>query len=247
MRDVIVWGLLLAATFILVRIMMGTPLIGRIRESFANGGGHMVNANTECPKGTQMYMYNGAAFCCSGQVNPDALSPKGTCSLPLPSPMGPAPIFCTLGPTQDGVVNCLELRSALFEAEGPKICPTGMPNYVKGFPTSATENGRCCKGPGNQDLTDCANPNDPMCDVTTNPNYFEVQNSCQFQRLPQEVGACPTGYGQTTVQGSGALAGMTLLGCSDNGQICYSQGILSRLQEMGYDTSSLPICSSSSN
>lgn len=247
MRDIIVWGLIIAVVFILFKIIWGTPLVARVRESFANAGSHLTNTSTECPNGTQMYMYDGIAFCCSGQVNPDATSARGSCVLPaIPPNIGALPpTFCTLGPTQDGVPNCLEIRSGLLQAEGEKICPSGMPNYVKGYPASPTQNGRCCKGPGNTSLTDCASPSDVSCDVTTNQNYFEAPNSCQFQRLPQELGACPSGYGQITVQGTGAFQGLTLVGCSDNGQNCYSQGLITRLKEMNYDTSSLPICSAS--
>lgn len=240
MRDVLVIGLAIAVVLILIKVIWGSPLVSRVREGFA--GSALINASTECPTGTQMYMYEGQAYCCSSSINPDADSVQQTCRAPpVPTLGGPPFTFCTLGPSSNGVQNCLELRAGLMEAEGSTQCTTALPNFVKGYPGSASANGRCCASPANMSYTDCANLTQAYCDVSAGTNYFLAPQSCQFLRLSQDT-SCPTGYGITTIAGQSQFAGMTLVGCSDNGKICYPSNVLSMLDGMNMDTSSLQLC-----
>jgi hypothetical protein len=246
-RDFIVVGLMLAVLFVLGRIIFGSPLVTRVRESFASGSGsgsgsgppRTVNTMTECPTGSQMYMYNGAAFCCSGSVDPNADRLADTCKA---TASRRSLTFCTLGPSKGDVKNCLELRSGLMEAEGESVCTTKLPTFVKGAEGSATQQGRCCGGPGNAALTECKDQGADFCDVSTETNVFKAPGSCQFQRAQEDVGACPTKFGPFTGKGQGSLADLTLFGCTDNGQNCYADSTLKRLKELGYDVSSLVSC-----
>lgn len=237
----LVYGLAIAVVLILIKIIWGSPLVTRVREGFANGGAP-TNTTTECPPGSTMYMYNGQAYCCSTTINPDADSVQQTCRVP-PVPIVGAPpvIFCTLGPPSKDVPNCMMLRSAQLQAEGGSICTTGMPTFVKGFPGSATAAGRCCVGTANSNYTDCADLTQAHCDVNPESNFFMTPNSCQFQRMGQDT-TCPTGYGLTTVAGQNQFAGMTLVGCSDNGKICYPPNVMKALGGLNLDTSSLQNC-----
>lgn len=239
-RDILVYGLAVAVVLILIKIIWGSPLVSRVREGFASGA--PTNTTTECPPGSTMYMYNGLAYCCSTTINPDADSAQQTCRAP-PVPIVGAPpvIFCTLGPPSNGVPNCMTLRSAQLQAEGLSVCNTGMPTFVKGFPGSATTNGRCCTSPANANYTDCADLTQSYCDVSSGANYFLSPKSCQFLRLEQDT-TCPTGYGLTTIAGQSPFTGMTLIGCSDNGKICYPSNVMSALDGMQMDTSSLQLC-----
>lgn len=245
MRDVIIGGLLVAAVIILVRVIVGTPMVKRVMESFQSGGGGpaLLNTVTECPSGAQMYMYEGKAYCCSGQVNPDADTIKQTCRAPIYPPNAPF-TFCTLGPSGHHVKNCLELRAGLMAAEGASFCPASKPNFCKG---GAAGTGRCCAGPVNANFTDCADPmqsahcdrlpegKDPLTDAT----------SCEFLRLAEtDAAACPAGYHQVIAAGQGSFAGLNIYGCTNMSQTCYSADMIARLQRAGKDTSKLQACSS---
>ena len=76
MNDIIVIGLMVAVVLILIRVIVGSPLIKRVRETFASGSASgsskLINSSTECPAGSQLYMYEGRVFCCSGTINTDA-------------------------------------------------------------------------------------------------------------------------------------------------------------------------------
>jgi hypothetical protein len=243
LRQVIVGALLVAVLIILVRTVLGTPAVRRIAESFANGGGaaSLLNTSTECPSGSQIYMYGGAAYCCNGRLNPDADTTQATCRPMLGQERGRF-VFCTLGPTTDGVANCLELRAGLLAAEQEKYCPPQMPNFVQ-----RDGPGTCCTSPGNADLTGCVDPDAGRCSVSTDPNEFKSPQSCQYLKAVADAGPCPTDYTPLQTQGAGALAGLTLYGCTDMGQNCYPAGALARLKELGYDTTGLTACSSGSN
>ena len=133
MRDILIGALIVAVVIVLIRTVLATPAIKRIREQFANGGStrsqkSLINTVTECPAGSTMYMYDGVAYCCSGLVNVDADDVRQTCRAVLTTRGSPPLTFCTLGPTRaDGVKNCLETRAGILTAMGEKVCPSTMP------------------------------------------------------------------------------------------------------------------------
>ena len=184
-------------------------------------------------------MYEGRVFCCSGTINVDASRPADTCS--AYAGRNTTTTFCTLGPRTQGVPNCLELRSGLMQAEGEKYCNMMEPTFVKGSPGSDTANGRCCADPGNPGLTECSGKT--YCDVSTDTNLFLDPKSCQFLKAQQDAPDCPKNYGPFTAAGQGAMANLTLFGCTDNGQNCYADSTLKRLKELGYDVTGLTSCS----
>lgn len=239
MNKVIIVGLMIAAVLILLRVIVGTPLVQRVAESFQNGGSggaKMVNSITECPARTQMYMYDGVAFCCSGRLNPDADNLQGTCRPAGFQRNAPPLTFCTLGPSREGIPNCLELRAGQMQAKGESVCPPSMPSYVDG-----PDGARCCAGAANAELTRCASAKAASCDATHVSNEFTAPGSCAFLRAQQMDPTCPSGYQTFTAQG---FEGLTLFGCTDMGQNCYSAATIGRLKELGYDASSLTVCSS---
>jgi hypothetical protein len=246
-RLLLVSALFVAVMIVLVRTALGTPLIGRVMESFQNKSGSsskMLNTITECPTGSQMYMYEGNAYCCNGILNPDADTVKQTCRKMLTS-HSPF-VFCTLGPTQGGVKNCLELRAGLLQAEGATLCPPSMPNYCKGPAGSPTENGRCCASATNEGITDCMDPTpSKQCNVGTDPNEFKNPLECAFLREKEMDVPCPPKFGSFSAPGQGSLSDITIYGCSDMSQSCYSAALLGRLTELGYSTTGLTKCSSS--
>jgi len=122
-----------------------------------------------------------------------------------------------------------------MQAEGETICPKASPTFVQ---SSAA--GRCCADPGNPALTECVG--NKYCDVATDPNVFKTPGSCQFQKAQEDAPACPTNYGPFTAAGQGAMASLTLFGCTDNGQNCYADSTIKRLKELGYDVSGLTSC-----
>lgn len=234
MRDVLIIGVMIAVVLILFRVIFGSPLVTRVRESFV-GSGKPINSSTECPAGAQMYMYNGTAHCCSGNIDATATRVADTCK--PASTRDERFTFCTLGPSKENVKNCMELRSGLMQAEGEPVCPANR-TFVKG----AAGPGRCCADPGNPELTECLGTN--YCDVAANPNEFMTANSCQFQKAQENAGPCPKNYGAFTAAGQGAMANLTLFGCTDNGQNCYAESTIKRLKELGYDVTALISCSS---
>ena len=240
MRDVLVIGLAIAVVLVLIKVIWGSPFVTRVREGFA--GSALINVSTQCPIGSTMYMYDGQAYCCSTNINPDADSVQQTCKPPPVPIIGSPPFtFCALGPSSGGVQNCLELRSGLLQAEGETRCTTGMPNFVKGYSGSATAQGRCCGSPGNEQGTDCADLTQPFCDVTAVHDFLQLPNSCQFQRLAQNI-SCPSGYNETTIK---MANGDTVIACSSGNTICYPESMLSLLKARGDDTSIFQPCASS--
>lgn len=251
MRDFLVIGLAIAALLILGRVIWKSPFLWGVREAFANGSDtksskHMLNSSTECPSGTRMYMYNGKAYCCNGIVNVDADSAQQSCRLWTPASGSTSTtsanlLFCSLGPSSDGIVNCQETLGGKMQADGELYCPAGMPNYVTG-PKLPGVSGRCCDGPADAQFQDCQDPASAHCDVTTDENIFKQPRSCQFQRLSSTL-TCPDNYRHIIVPGSNTFEGISLLGCSDGGTICYTSDIVAKLKKLGYDTSSLTLCS----
>ena len=230
--DVLVLGLVVAAIVILIRIIIGTPLVKRVAESFVSGG--LTNSVTDCPGSAVMYMHDGTAYCCSGKIMP-ADSPKETCR-PLPN-RDASFTFCTLGPAKAEVPNCLDLRAGLMQAEGEKVCPPSMPNFVRG-----PKGPRCCHGPANETYDDCEGGE--HCEVGAE-NIFKDPTSCGFVKAQHDDGECPTGFSRLQAKGQGAMADLTLYGCTNSSQNCYSAATLKRLVELGYDVKGLPSCSKS--
>lgn len=230
-------GLIIATILVLIRTILRTPLV---QEGFAsNTGKHLVNAVTECPTGTTMYMYDGAVYCCSGTVNPDAETVQKSCVAANGWQRGSAQTtFCTLGPSNGTIKNCLELRAGLMQAEGERLCPPSKPNYVKG-----STGPRCCASAANDTYTDCTDlGTGRYCDFTTDSNELKNPQSCQFLREKESAAACPTKFNPFTTEGQGPLSGLTLYGCTDMGKNCYSTALLTRLKELGYKTDGLTPC-----
>ena len=225
MRDYIVYGLVLAVVIVLWRIVARTPLITSVAEKFQGGAATPTSlAQVTCPSGLTMYMYDGVAFCCKGNINPDANTVQGSCVRPWMVGQSTVDVnFCTLGPSRDGVANCTELAGEINAQMAQNQCPPSMPNWNKGT----------CSA--NADGTGLA------CSMSPDANFFKSPGSCQFLRA-QQLQSCPTGTGTTTTVGQGALGGLTLYGCSDNNQTCYGQTEVDLLTQLGYDASSLNVC-----
>jgi hypothetical protein len=230
MRDILILGTIVAVVILLIRIVLTTPFAMSYREAFVDSA-RPINSTVTCPANTQLYMYGGAPYCCSGTVNASAARLVDTCK-----PTGRRDdtlTFCTLGP-QSSVKNCLSLRSGLLAAKGADICPKGLPTYVS--------SDRCCADAGNHEMNACTSAN--YCDATSDPNYFKQAGSCQFRKAQEEI-QCPTGFGVFTAPGQGPMSNITLMGCTDNGRNCYPDSTLKRLKELGYDVTGLPNCSQS--
>lgn len=231
MRDILIGAVVIAVIIILLRLIFGSALVQRISESFANPS--LVNKTTECPAGSQFYMYEGAAYCCSGTVATSADSVTKTCR-PV-SGRNDSTVFCSLGPSTANVKNCLELRSALMEAEGATFCPSGTPTFVK--PDGSA--GRCCGAPGgNSGLTACAT-GAASCEVAADPDPFKNPASCQFKKAQEDDGACPATYGPFTA----ARGPITIYGCTNTATNCYKQATIDRLRSFGHDVTGLVVCS----
>ena len=246
MREVIIGGLLVVAVVILIRVIFSTPVGSRMMERFQSGGGksNLLNISTECPAGSQMYMYDGGAYCCNGIINPDADTLKQSCRLLLlGESRNTKPTFCSLGPPRKkdgdeaGVKNCLELKSGLMAAEGASFCPPTMPNYTQGG-----DNGRCCAGPANASFTDCADDSQRYCDrLAPGENPLKNPNSCEFIKLVEDD-VCPTGYLRTMITGHGQVEGYHIYGCTNMTQTCFSDDLISRLKADGKDVTHLVSC-----
>jgi hypothetical protein len=244
-KDILVIATLIAALILIVRTVLNAPFL---MEGFATKpASALLNSATECPSNTKMYMYEGKAYCCSTTINADADRLADTCK---PNPLNKSAAdftFCTLGPSDNTVKNCLEERSGFLQALGEKVCPPSKPNLALGPMGSATALGRCCSSAANQDMTDCVDlTQTAYCDVSSQSNYFMAPTSCQFERARETDPVCPTGFSGYTGQGTGALQGLTLYGCQDSNQICYSQAMLNSLKEFGYNTAGMKVCSSAS-
>jgi hypothetical protein len=223
LRNVLVWGILLAVVIILGRVILGSPMITRIsqlEEPFAGvaslgkgryttepfaGGANM------CPPGSTRDIYDGVTYCCSNP-KPGASTLKDWCKA-LPHKEH---VFCTLGAETDGIPNCKTLNEKLQKAKADALCPKTMPHYV---------DNKCCTDPG------CT----ASCRVAD--NYFKDETSCQFLKMKEEP--CPADYDEMTKKGKD---GFHLYGCINNKEVCYSAATLARLKEMNYDTTGLTSC-----
>ena len=243
LRLVLIGAIFVAVIVVIIRTAIGTPGMRQMIEGFQSKlttAPSTLNTVTECPVGTQLFMYNGAAYCCNGKVNPDADDISLACKPLLTRNFNLT--FCTLGPPQDTVPNCMELRAGQMMAKGEEYCPAALPNYVE--PLGGQ--GRCCKSMANASFTGCVDTSAPnsFCDMSANDNVFKSPGSCQFLRLKDDADAtCPKGYSPFTVgKSQGPYAGMTLIGCTGSSSTCYPQMILDRIKAAGLTVDGLVAC-----
>jgi hypothetical protein len=186
-----------------------------------------------------MYMYDGTAFCCNGTVNTNAPSTEKSCLLPVTHDgVG----FCTLGAdmkTSGGtaVPNCSSIIAENLTKQGKAICPPSKPNFCLA--------NRCCTQT-TPDGSDCSSMTaGSFCDVLDPSKRFTSTTDCNYLRM-KEMDTCPvnTNKGDISVT-SGALAGLTIYGCSTLNTTCYTDTVLAALKGMGKDTTGLTACSGS--
>jgi hypothetical protein len=255
-QTLLVLGVAVAVLIVLARIIWGSPLVARVRtEMFTNGGGGgggakaaPINTMTECPPGSTMYMYEGAAYCCGGIISIDADSVTDTCRPATSAPGAAAPLFCTLGAsTAEGIPNCVETGAGLMQALGEQLCPTEMPNLVSPRQPAGAPR-KCCAGLPNADYSDCQNPAEKSCAITANAKWLMEPQSCQWIKFYDENKDCPTGMTSVQGPGHGPIEGTTMFGCLNQsaGAFCYSKALVDQLTAMGYDASSLSVCTPTS-
>jgi hypothetical protein len=243
-QTLVVFGLALAVILVLAKVIWGSPLVKHVREGFASrNAAAPINTMTECPPGSTMYMYDGVAYCCGGQIAVDANEVMGSCRPATSAPNAPAPLFCSLGPasTDTGIPNCVESRAGLMQALGEQICPTSMPNAV-----ITEQETKCCASLANANYTDCMDNTQPSCPVIVDSVWLREPGSCQWIKDHEENGACPQQMAPIVTSGGGTMSDLTLYGCLDHGagQVCYSQALVNTLKGMGYDSSAMTVCSS---
>ena len=234
MRDILIIGLIIAVVVILFKVMFGTPLVQRVMESFTSS---MINSVTECPIGSTLYMYDGAVFCCSGKIKPEANMLTETC-VPTQLQDRDDMTFCGLGPAHGGVPNCLEANVKGFRDEGARVCPPSAPNYARGPPGSATAKGRCCAGPTNATRSDCMSTAG-SCDVTPSGTSIlkSAQPSCQLRKLMEGEGACPSSYNTSinlAQHNGGAFRSVTFPSCSNmmSNKFCIAKPVLANMKSL---------------
>jgi len=232
-------GIVIAVIIILGRLIFGSPLIQRVRESFANAPPALINKSTECPKGSVMYMYGGQAYCCSGTINGNADTAKRSCR-PIQG-RDAETTFCTLGSSQSSIPNCLTLRAGLMQAEAETLCPSSLATFVQ----DAGQPGQCCGAPGgNSALTSCA-AGATTCNVASgsvDADPFKNPGFCQFLKAQEDDGKCPSTFTPIVVP---RADGTTVYGCTNSATNCYLPATLTRLRSFGHDTSGLVPCAAS--
>jgi hypothetical protein len=129
LRNVLVWGILLAVVIILGRVILGSMRMSQMEEPFAGAA----DANM-CPPGSTREIYEGVAYCCSNP-KPGASTLKDWCKV-LPHKEH---VFCTLGAETHGIPNCKTLNEKLQKTKGAALCPKTMPHYM---------DNKCCADPG---------------------------------------------------------------------------------------------------
>lgn len=231
-------GLLCILGIFAIYIMAKTPVI---RSFFRGKEGFTTQtvSTAQCPYGSRMYMYDGKAYCCNGTINTDAYNLEKTCITPVTQPGNG---ICTLGPATvtplgTTIQNCGGLIGSILTNQSTAICPPSKPNFC-------TAN-RCCQSAITADGSDCVSKaNGTYCEVGDTSQLFFSTTECNYLRM-KEKDTCPsnTSKGDVTVT-TGALSGMTLYGCSNQSRICYTDTVITTLQRMGKDTSSLTACSS---
>jgi hypothetical protein len=238
-RDILFGAIIIAVIIILGRLIFGSPLVQRVRESFANAPPPaLTNKSTECPKGSVFYMYEGTAYCCSGQINGSADSAARSCR-PVQG-RDASTTFCTLGASSPAAPNCLTLRSGLMQAEAETLCPSTMPTYVQS--NAVGDAGNCCGAPGgNADLTTCTT-GATTCAVATNgvdADPFQSAGSCQFLKAQEDDGSCPSSFTPIVVP---RPDGTTIYGCTNSATNCYLPATLARLRSFGHNVTGLVAC-----
>jgi len=240
LRDILILGVIAAVVIILLRLILGAPILQRIRETFVSGPTTLTNY-TECPSGSVFYMYGGKAFCCSGNIDPNAITAADTCKIALP---GPSSVFCTLGPTtNNGIVNCVETAAGLAQADQDTYCSPTLPNFAP----KHKERGACCETV-NADGTGCTNNN--ICLVGGDPDLFNNPLwSCELFKAQYEDGGCPNGYVENHVTaGSNSTDKVkNLYYCANLAGVCFQKATIDRLQAYQYDTSNLTVCPTTSS
>ena len=252
MRDIILLAITVAAVIIIVRTIINMPALQRTIETFlgsdSSGSGVPMNSLTECPAGSQIYMYEGVVYCCEGLLNPDADTLQRSCK---PAAVTGARMLCTLGPNRNGVVNCLETIGGKMQEKGEQICPPALPNFCQGPAGSSTANGRCCASLPNVGYTDCTNTaSGYICDISSGANYFLTPTDCRFLRSAALDTPCPKSYYPSQqYMPTGAFQGAVLIGCGKHTEnvttTCYSQNMLDNLVAAGYaqsDVDKLKLC-----
>lgn len=180
-----------------------------------------------------MYMYDGTAYCCNGTINTDAYNVAKTCILPVTRDgVG----FCTLG-TSSTVPNCGNLLGTILSQQSSSVCPPSKPNYC-------TAN-RCCQSQITSDGTDCTSKAaGTFCNVEAASNLFRSTTDCNYLRM-KEKDTCPFNTSKADIPiMSGPLSGLTVYGCSNESNICYTDTVINELHRMGKVTSNLTPCSS---
>ena len=85
------------------------------------------------------------------------------------------------------------------------------------------------------------NPEDSA--IMNSENEFVDGTSCQFLKAQQTAAPCPVGfspYGPSP--GTGATKDLSLFGCIDATKVCLHTSTMSRLQQLGYDTTGFVDC-----
>jgi hypothetical protein len=239
-HPILVIALMCIVVILLLRITMRTPVVSGLLEQFVSHS--LLNSVTECPAGYSMYMYDGAAYCCKGTVNTDAPSLKRTC-IALPTDQHP---FCTLGPGHKDVPNCAAIHKKALKDAGGNVCPPSMPNFCKGSSTGSvgTGAGRCCTSAITEDGMNCVDSTG-SCSVGAGKNEFLDPTDCRFLRQKEMDSTCPAGYYQSVSSVNNAgnpMNGLTLYGCTNLSNNCYTEKLVRRLYELGYDASQLRQC-----
>ena len=235
-HPILVIALMCITVFLLLRITMRTPVVSGLFEQFTSGS--LLNSTTECPAGYSMYMYEGGAYCCKGRVNTDSHTLERSC-VALSTEKN---TICSLGPPSGVVPNCASIRKTVLQKQGELVCPPSMPNFCTG--DHASPQGRCCSSVVNEQGTNCVRQ-EGSCSIGAGNNEFLDPTDCRFLRQKESDSTCPSGYHRTVSSVSNPqspLNGLTLYGCTNLSEICYTPKLIQRLSTLGYDVRQLVQC-----
>ena len=246
-HPILVIALMCITVILLLRITMQTPVVSGLFEKFTSGS--LLNSTTECPAGYSMYMYEGGAYCCKGRVNTDSHTLERSCVAATTEKN----TLCSLGPSTGVVPNCAKIRKTVLQKQGELVCPPSMPNFCTGDHT--TPKGRCCTSVVNEQGTNCVRqegscsvgPYGPDAALNNEllTSEFITPNDCRFLKLKESDSKCPSGYYSTVSNISNPtnpLNGLTLYGCTNLSDICYTPKLIQRLSTIGYDVRQLVQC-----
>jgi hypothetical protein len=235
-HPILVIALMSIVVILLLRITMRTPVVSGLLERFVSGS--LLNSTTECPMGYTMYMYDGGAYCCKGRVNGDAANLERSC-IAVSTEKN---TLCSLGPSTKDIPNCVSIQKKVLHAQGVNICPPTMPNFCKD--PADNSKGRCCTSAVNESGTNCVRQ-EGSCSVGAGDNEFLDPTDCRFLRQKEMDSTCPSGYHQVLSSVSNpksALHGLSLYGCTNLSNNCYTAKLTQRLRTLGYDVSQLAQC-----